>query len=61
MIKKIMEDAGVPDLVVTRGKVKYLNTEMVDCDLYRMQAGDPAAIEKFTGSYLRRIPGRRRR
>lgn len=53
-LKNILEDAGVPDLVVTRGNAKYLNTEMVDCDLYRMQSGDPAAIEKFTGSYLQR-------
>lgn len=53
-LKNILEDAGVPDLVVTRGNAKYLNTEMVDCDLYRMQAGDQDAIEKFTGSYLRR-------
>lgn len=55
-LKNILEDAGVPNLVLAKGNRKYLNMEITDCDLYRMQAGDPEAIENFTGSYLRSYP-----
>lgn len=53
-LKNILEEAGMPDLIVTKGNAKYLNTELVDCDLYRMLNGNTEVIEKFTGDYLRR-------
>ena len=53
-LKNILEDAGIADLIATNGNIKYLKTEMVDCDLYRMLEGDAAVIQKYFGSYLRR-------
>lgn len=51
-LKKILEDAGISNLILTKGQVKYINTEIVECDLYRMQAKDAAAIRNYQGKYL---------
>lgn len=53
-LRSILEDAGVPDLIGTKGYVKYIHTENVDCDLYRMLDGDMDVIKKYTGKYLTR-------
>ncbi len=53
-LRTILEDAGVADLIGTKGYVKYLHTEKVDCDLYRMLDGDRKVTEKYTGKYLER-------
>ena len=53
-LKKVLEGAGVPDLISTRGNTKYLNTEKVDCDLYQLLNGQEEVVRKFSGSYLRR-------
>ena len=53
-LKSILEDAGVPDLIETKGNAKYLKMDLVDCDLYRMRKGDRQTIGKYTGHYLRR-------
>lgn len=53
-LKNVLEEAGVPSLVITHGNTRYLDVEQVDCDLYRMQAGDAEAIERYAGQYMRR-------
>lgn len=53
-LKNILEKAGLPDLIATSGNTKYLRTELVDCDLYKMLEGDQESIEKYSGSYLKR-------
>lgn len=53
-LKNILEEADVPSLLIMNGNVRYLDVEQVDCDLYRMQAGDAEIISKYTGQYLRR-------
>ena len=53
-LKNLLEEIGLPDLIATSGNTKYLRTELVDCDLYKMLEGDSESIEKYTGSYLRR-------
>lgn len=53
-LKNILEEAGLSDLIATSGNTKYIRTEKVDCDLYRMLEGDRESIEKYSGSYLRR-------
>ena len=49
-----MEEAGLSDLIASSGNTKYIRTEKVDCDLYRMLNGDRESIEKYAGSYLKR-------
>lgn len=53
-LKNILEEAGAPSLLITHGNTRYLDVDQVDCDLYRMQAGDADAISKYAGQYLRR-------
>lgn len=53
-LKNILEEAGVPSLLVTQGNTRYLDVEQVDCDLYRMRAGDAEVIRRYAGQYLRR-------
>ena len=51
-LKKILDEAGASDLILTRGQTKYINTQIVDCDLYRMLKGDEKAISEYRGEYL---------
>ena len=53
-LKNILEDAGISDLIKTRGNTKYLDTQNVECDLYEMLEGNPQVIDRYTGTYLRR-------
>ena len=55
-LKNILEDAGLPDLIETNGYTKRLKTDLVDCDLYKMRQGDPAALKKYAGHYMQRYP-----
>lgn len=51
-LKKVLDEAGAADLILTRGQTKYLNTGIVTCDLYQMLQGDDAAIANYHGAYL---------
>ncbi len=47
-----LETHGVADVLETRHNRRYLKTDMVDCDLYRILAGDKQASKKYDGNYL---------
>lgn len=47
-----LESAGVTDLVYTKENHRYMNVSMVECDLYRILAGDKQALRKYSGEYL---------
>ncbi len=51
-LKNILDEAGISDLVVTNGQTKYINMDIVDCDLYRMLERDGEAIRNYHGKYL---------
>lgn len=51
-LKKILDEAGASNLILTRGQTKYINTQLVDCDLYQMLRGDIKAINAYQGEYL---------
>lgn len=51
-LKKELEEAGMQDLVVTKGQTKYINTAIVECDLYRMLQGEMDAVMRYQGKYL---------
>lgn len=55
-LKNILEEAGIADIIVSNGQRKYLNTAMVECDLYQILKGAPGALEQYKGSYLKRFP-----
>lgn len=47
-----LDSAGVGDVVYTADNRRYLKTDAIDCDLYRILAGDRREAEKYGGSYL---------
>ncbi len=55
-LKNILEEAGISQLLVTKGNTKYLDIDsnQIDCDLYRMLNGEKEAISEYAGTYLRR-------
>lgn len=48
-----LEEAGVGDILFSRENRRYLKTEDVDCDLYRILAGDKQVARRYDGEYLR--------
>lgn len=46
------EDVGAGDVLYTSNNRRYLRTDAVSCDLYRMLAGDKEAAKKYNGEYL---------
>lgn len=48
-----LENAGVGDIIATTDGRRCLKTEKVECDLYRILAGEREAIKKYNGEYLR--------
>ena len=54
--KRLMDtlrERGIDDIIATDGRKKYLLTEKVECDLYRILAGDREAIRNYSGEYMR--------
>ncbi len=49
----VLKGKQLDDLIVVDGRKKYLMTDKVECDLYRMLAGDKAAIRNYSGEYMR--------
>lgn len=54
-LKEKLKEAGIEQLIVTDGQTKYLQTEQVECDLYRILSGQKDAIADYHGAYLKRF------
>ncbi len=48
-----LEEAGAGNILASEGNRRYLRTDEVECDLYRILAGDRQAARKYNGEYLR--------
>lgn len=48
-----LEDAGAGHILASEGNRRFLKTDEVDCDLYRILAGDKQEARKYNGEYLR--------
>ncbi len=48
-----LEEADIGDIIESKGMRRFIRTDMVDCDLYRILSGDTDAIKKYDGQYLR--------
>ena len=56
--KRLMEalrEKCIRDIICTDGRRRYVDTRMVDCDLYRILAGDYEPLLNYHGEYLRRF------
>lgn len=47
-----LEEAGVGHIVASRENRRYLQEDQVECDLYRIMAGDREAARKYDGQYM---------
>lgn len=45
---------GISDILVSDGRRRYIDTMLVDCDIYRILAGERKPLIKYSGEYLRR-------
>jgi len=48
-----LEGIGIGHILESRENRRFLHTENVDCDLYRIFSGDPMAMRKYNGEYMR--------
>lgn len=54
-LKVRLKEAGIDNIIGTDGRKKYIRTDQVDCDLYRILSGEKDAIADYPGAYLRRF------
>lgn len=47
-----LEEVGAGHILVTRENRRFLKADEVDCDLYRILAGDKQVARKYNGAYL---------
>lgn len=47
-----LESAGIANILATKDNRRYLKTDAVACDLYRILDGDKQAARKYNGAYL---------
>lgn len=47
-----LDAAGISDILASKDNRRYLKTDAVECDLYRILNGDKQAARKYNGSYL---------
>lgn len=52
-LSAILEEAGAGHILGSEGSRRFLKTDEVDCDLYRILAGDRQAARHYSGEYLR--------
>lgn len=51
-LTEALANVGVSDVVYTKDNRRYLKADAVDCDLYRILAGDKQAARTYNGAYL---------
>ena len=49
----LLEDAGIGHILVSKNRQRWLVRDSVDCDVYRILAGDLEAGKSYAGEYLR--------
>lgn len=53
-LRERLKEEKIEFIIACTGNKRYIRTDQVDCDLYRMLSGEAEIIEKYTGVYLRR-------
>lgn len=52
-LRRTLVVAGASEVLLHSSHNSYsVNTELIDCDLYRCLSGDPAGINAYTGEYM---------
>ena len=50
---RLLDEAGIGHILVSKNRQRWLMRESVDCDLYRILEGDLEAGKSYAGEYLR--------
>ena len=53
-LKDKLREEGIEHIIASAGRMKYIHTDQVECDLYQMLAGDEEVIARYEGKYLQR-------
>jgi two-component SAPR family response regulator len=51
-LRETFKQIGMEDVLIRRGAHIAIRPELLDCDYYRMLAGDMAAVNAFRGEYM---------
>ena len=51
-LRRVLQDAGVADVLVKSWNSLAVDIDLIDCDSYRFAHGDPKAINTYRGDYL---------
>lgn len=51
-----LDNVGVSDIILTSDNRRYIKTDEIDCDLYRILSGDRQEAKKYCGRYLQEYP-----
>ena len=54
-LKRLMDalrEAGVEEIIGSSGREKYIHTEKVDCDFYKVLEGDEEACKYYVGEFM---------
>ena len=49
----LLEEEGIGYIIASKGRERYILTDEVDCDLYKILSGDKEAATAYSGEYLR--------
>ena len=47
-----LEKAGISHIIASEGNHRFLRTDQVECDLYRILSGDREAAQRYGGQYM---------
>ena len=51
-LREVLKAIGMEDVLIRRTNSIAIRTDLLDCDYYRMLAGDMAAVNAFRGEYM---------
>lgn len=51
----MLKELGIDSIICSDGRKRYIDQEMVSCDLYGIIAGDVTALRKYNQEYMRRF------
>lgn len=48
-----LKEAGIEDIIVSKGRRKYIREDLVECDLYRILDGKMKGMQNYGGYYMK--------
>lgn len=48
-----LKAAGIEHIIGSEGRKRYIHTEQIDCDLYRLLSGNKRELQNYSGEYMK--------